>query len=228
MTDHLFWVSLAKIVWIDVLLSGDNAVVIALACAALPPHQRLVAMIAGTCLAVALRIALTGSASYLMELSYLKLGGGLALAFVAAKLLVPEEEGADLHPPSRLLKAIGTIVVADISMSIDNVIAVAAASYGNVLLLGIGLLISIPVVVGGASIISKFIERFPILVWAGAALLGWIAGEVIVSDPVVTQWISPPFDWPPFYGVVGLCTVLAAGSTWRSAKSRRLSIRTET
>lgn len=210
--DQFFWASLGKIVWIDVLLSGDNAIVIALACAGLPRSQRLLAMCVGTGAAVLLRVALTGSASYLMTLPWLRLCGGAALLYVAIKLLIPDEDGDPAaKAPRRLLAAMATIVVADASMSIDNVLAVAAAANGNVALLAVGLCLSIPIVVAGASAISEFIGRFPILVWAGAALLGWIAGGVIAGDSFVAARLRHPFDAPHALDAAGAaCVIFAA------------------
>lgn len=216
--DQLFFISLGKIIWIDVLLSGDNAVVIALACAHLPRGQRLVAMTVGTVAAVALRIAFTGSASYLMALPYLRIVGGAALAVIAVKLLMPNGggDGAE-RAAGNMAKAIVTVVIADLSMSIDNILAVAAAAAGNVLLLSIGLVVSIPLCIGGASIISSVIDRFPILVWMGGALLGWIAGETIVQDPLLS------FDsyYTPIFGAVAAVLVLFAGAVWRVFQAHR-------
>lgn len=211
-----FWLGLGKVVWIDILLSGDNALVIALACRNLAPRQRLWGMIFGAAGAVALRIACTGAVASLMELPYLKIIGGLALLYVAAKLLVPDDGGGDVKSTDKLWSAIRIVMVADIVMSIDNVIAVAAAAHGNIFLLGLALAISIPIIVTGAAIITGFLNRFPILVWAGAALLGWIAGEVIVSDAAVASLLSTPFDAPFFYAGLGAALVLLVGAIWRS------------
>src|SRR5664279_5407947 len=186
MQQPAFWVAVGKIMWINVLLSGDNALVIAMACRALEPRQRLWGMVLGAGVAVVLRIIFTGIVATLMELPYLKLVGGLALIVIAAKLLVPEEEEEDgVHAASHLWAAVQIVVVADIVMSLDNVIAVAAAANGSVPLLILGLAISIPLIVAGAALIMTLLTRLPILVWAGAALLGWIAGEVIVTDPAI-------------------------------------------
>lgn len=211
-----FWLGLSKIVWIDVLLSGDNALVIALACRGLAPGQRLWGMILGAGGAVALRILCTGTVASLMELPYLKIIGGIALLYVAVKLLVPDDGGADVKSADRLWSAVRTVMIADIVMSIDNVIAVAAAAHGNVLLLGLALAISIPMIVAGAAIITGFLNRFPILVWAGGALLGWIAGEVIASDSAISKYLVSPFDETWFYAAIATCFVLIAGSAWRS------------
>lgn len=211
-----FWLALGKVVWIDILLSGDNALVIALACRGLAPTQRLWGMILGAGGAVALRIVFTGTVASLMELPYLKIIGGLALLYVAAKLLVPDDDESHVKPADRLWSAVRTVMIADIIMSIDNVIAVAAAAHGNIFLLAIALAISIPLIVAGAAIITGFLNRFPILVWAGAALLGWIAGEVIATDAALSIYLTAPFDSPYFYAVIGLCLVLIVGSVWRS------------
>lgn len=212
----LFWLGLSKVVWIDILLSGDNALVIALACRGLAPRQRLWGMILGAGGAVALRIVLTGTVASLMELPYLKIIGGLALLYVATKLLVPDDGESHVTSADRLWTAVRTVMIADIVMSIDNVIAVAAAANGNLLLLALALMISIPLIVAGAAIITTFLNKLPILVWFGAALLGWIAGEVIATDPALVRYLSAPFDEPYFYAAIGACIVLVSGSIWRS------------
>ena len=192
-----FWVAVGKIIWINVLLSGDNALVIALACRGLAPRQRLWGMIFGAAAAVILRIIFTGIVATLMELPYLKLVGGLALIVIAAKLLVPEEEDEDsVHAASHLWAAVQIVVVADIVMSLDNVIAVAAAANGSVPLLVLGLAISVPLIVAGAALIMALLNSLPILVWAGAALLGWIAGDVIATDPAIEPKLHALFDGP--------------------------------
>src|SRR5689334_4670253 len=182
-----FWVALGKIMWINILLSGDNALVIAMACRGLPPRQRFWGMVLGAGVAVVLRIIFTFIVVTLMALPYLKLVGGLALLLIAAKLLVPENEGGedDVHAAAHLWAAVQIVAVADIVMSLDNVIAVAAAANGSVPLLVLGLAISVPLIVAGAALIMALLTRLPILVWGGAALLGWIAGTVIATDPAV-------------------------------------------
>jgi YjbE family integral membrane protein len=186
MQQPAFWVAVGKIIWINILLSGDNALVIAMACRALAPRQRLWGMILGAGVAVILRILFTGIVATLMALPYLKLVGGLALIVIAAKLVVPEEQDEDgVQSASHLWHAVQIVVVADIVMSLDNVIAVAAAANGSLPLLVLGLAISVPLIVAGAALIMALLNRLPILVWAGAALLGWIAGDVIATDPAV-------------------------------------------
>src|SRR5436305_2307550 len=192
-----FWVALGKIMWINILLSGDNALVIAMACRGLPPRQRLWGMVLGAGVAVILRIIFTGIVVTLMELPYLKLVGGLALLVIAAKLLVPEQEDEEgVESASHLWAAVQIVAIADVVMSLDNVIAVAAAANGSFPLLILGLAISIPLIVAGAALIMALLNRLPILVWAGAALLGWIAGEVIATDPAVHPKLQALFDGP--------------------------------
>ena len=179
-----FWFAVGKIIWINVLLSGDNALVIAMACRGLHGRHRLWGMIIGAGIAVVLLIAFTGIVATLMSLPYLKLVGGIALLIIAAKLLVPEDESDEVAAGTTLWHAVRIVVIADIIMSLDNVIAVAAAANGQLSLLVLGLAISIPMIIAGAALIMMILDRFPVLVWLGAMLLGWIAGDVIASDPV--------------------------------------------
>ena len=247
MMQPAFWVAVGKIIWINVLLSGDNALVIALACRGLEPRHRLWGMILGAGAAVILRIIFTGIVATLMELPYLKLVGGLALLVIAAKLLVPEQEDEEgVESASHLWAAVQIVVVADIVMSLDNVIAVAAAANGSVPLLILGLAISIPLIVAGAALIMALLNRLPILVWAGAALLGWIAGDVIATDPAIHPKLQALFAGPigvkldvlmasfgiaPHFtnrgnggevvcAVLGIIIVLVAGSIWRMRRLR--------
>jgi YjbE family integral membrane protein len=242
MAQPTFWIAVGKIIWINILLSGDNALVIALACRGLKPRHRLWGMVFGAGAAVLLRIIFTGIVASLMELPYLKLVGGLALIVIAAKLLVPDNEDEDdVESASHLWQAVQIVVVADIVMSLDNVIAVAAAANGSVPLLVLGLAISVPLIVAGAALIMALLTKLPILVWAGAALLGWIAGEVIATDPGVAPKLHTLFDGqlgtsldqilatlriaPQFAhggaggeylcAALGVVVVLVAGSIWR-------------
>jgi len=196
MAEPTFWIAVGKIIWINILLSGDNALVIALACRGLKPRHRLWGMVLGAGAAVLLRIIFTGIVASLMALPYLKLVGGLALIVIAAKLLVPENDEEDVESASHLWQAVQIVVVADIIMSLDNVIAVAAAANGSVPLLVLGLAISVPLIVAGAALIMALLSKLPILVWAGAALLGWIAGEVIATDPGVAPKLHTLSDGP--------------------------------
>ncbi|VTU34066.1 MULTISPECIES: TerC family protein [unclassified Variovorax] len=178
-----FWIGLVKIIWINIILSGDNAVVIAMAARALPPHQQRKAVLLGSGAAVVLRIVLTVVAAKLLALPYLQIVGGLLLLWIGVQLLGEEEEdeGEEKRYGS-MLAAVRTILLADLIMSLDNVIAVAAAAQGSMVLLVLGLAISIPLVIFGSTLMIKLMERFPIIVMLGAALIGWVAGETIVSD----------------------------------------------
>jgi len=220
-----FWVSLLQIMWINILLSGDNAVVIAMACRGLRPRQRLWGMILGAGVAVLLRIVFTVFVAALMLLPWLKIVGGLALFYIAAKLLVPEEaDENETEATEHLWRAVKIVAIADIIMSLDNVIAIAAAAKGNMALLVIGLAVSIPLIVAGAAVIMALLDRFPILVWAGAALLGWIVGEVIAPDPVIERYLEPRLGAEGFHYVVlfaallGAILVLIVGALWRRSK----------
>ena len=243
-----FWLAVGKIIWINVLLSGDNALVIAMACRGLAGRQRLWGMVIGAGIAVVLLISFTGIVAKLMVLPYLKLVGGLALLAIAAKLLVPEDEGDDVTAGTSLWHAIRIVVIADIVMSLDNVIAVAAAANGQISLLILGLAISIPMIIAGAALIMMVLDRFPILVWLGATLLGWIAGEVIATDPAVQPLLrrlldgqialnldatSAVFGVAPHFSldgdlveylasILGAIAVLVAGSIWRKRRLRQL------
>ena len=186
-----FWLAALQIMGINILLSGDNAVVIALAVRDLPPKERFWGMVLGAGAAAVLLIVFTGIVATLMQLPYLKLAGGLALFWVAIKLVAPQphdEEGTS-EAVEDLWRAVRVVVVANIVMSLDNVIAVAAAAKGNYLLLGLGLAVSIPVVIAGSAIFLAIIERFPIVVWGGGALLGWIAGGLLPEDPIVASYL---------------------------------------
>lgn len=190
-----FWVALTKIIWINVLLSGDNALVIALACRGLQPKQRVWGMVLGAGVAVVLRIIFTFIVVTLMTIPFLKLIGGLALLVIAAKLLVPEKEDEDgVQAAAHLWAAVRIVAIADIIMSLDNVIAVAAAANGSIVLMILGLAISIPMIVAGAALIMALLDRLPALIWLGAALLGWIAGEVIATDPAIAPWLHRVLD----------------------------------
>lgn len=190
-----FWTGLLTIIWVNVILSGDNAVVIALAARSLPHDQQKKAVALGAGAAVVLRIILTLFAATLLQLPYLKVLGGLLLFWIAVQLLVPEEGDNEIAGHSNLFHAIRTILFADLVMSVDNVLAVAATAQGNTTLLVLGLLISIPLVIGGATLLMGLMERFPIIILAGAAMIGWVAGEMISTDPVFGAWLSENVPW---------------------------------
>lgn len=220
-----FWLAVIQIIWINILLSGDNAVVIALACRDLPPRRRFWGMAIGAGAAAVLRIVFTGMIASLLLLPYLKIAGGLALFYIAAKLLLPDEpDRTETEAVHHLWRAVRIVAVADIVMSLDNVIAIAAASGGDWTLLVLGLAISIPLIVAGAALIVSLLDRFPILIWAGAALLGWIAGEVIATDPVATAYLTQTFGVSVAHSAeyacaaVGAALVLIAGGLWRRSR----------
>ncbi|NNM72786.1 TerC family protein [Enterovirga aerilata] len=175
---------LVQIIWINIILSGDNAVVIAMACRGLPESKQRAGMILGALVAVALRIVFTVLVATLLSTPFLKIVGGCLLLWIAVKLVLGEEdEGGGVKETDRLLHAVRTIAIADAVMSLDNVLAIAAVAKDSTTLLIVGLAISIPLIVAGAALIMALLTRFPILVWAGAALLGWVAGDMLVSDP---------------------------------------------
>ena len=189
-----FWVDLLQIVTINILLSGDNAVVIALASRSLPEAQRKIAIIGGSAAAVVLRIIFCLVIAWLLQIPYLKVFGGLLLLYIGVKLVLPEGESDrnGIAAKSHVWGAIQTILIADAVMSLDNVVAIAAAAHGSVVLITLGLVISIPLVVFGSQLMLRVLNRFPILVVLGAGLLGWIAGEIIVSDPALYTHL--PYD----------------------------------
>lgn len=192
-----FWVSVLQIIAIDVLLSGDNAVVIALACRNLPPQQRKKGVMFGVAGAVSLRIVLTFFAVGLLSLPYIKLVGALLLLWIGVKLLLPEEEhdAANIKADTHLWGAVKTIIVADFVMSLDNVIGVAGAAKGDFGLLVFGLLISIPMIVWSSQLILKLMDRFPVIIVAGGALLGFVAGEMLLSDTLTKEWAKTQPHW---------------------------------
>ena len=171
------------IIWIDLVLSGDNAVVIALACRGLPPKRRRIGIVLGTAVAVILRIVFALVVAHLLGVPFLKIAGSLLLLWIAVKLLDDAHGDENIPETDRLWRAVGTIAVADAVMSLDNVFAIVAVAGESVYLLIFGLVVSIPLIVAGASVVMKLLERFPILTWAGAGLLGWVAGHMLVTDP---------------------------------------------
>ncbi len=178
-----YGLSVLKIIGVDIVLAGDNAVVIALACRTLPPRQRTAGIILGTAAAVVMRIAFTLAVGSLLGVPFLGLAGGLILFWIALKLLLAEEPGEEsVRSGETLWDAVKTVAIADAVMSLDNVLAIAGAARGDWMLVIVGLLISIPLVVGGSTLIMSMLTRYPALVWAGAALLGWIAAELIVDE----------------------------------------------
>jgi YjbE family integral membrane protein len=178
-----------EIIWINLLLSGDNAILIALACRQLPVRQRRWGVFLGALGGIALRIAFTLVIVELMMIPYLKLVGAVLLLIVAVKLLIDEGEHSDVKAKPNLWSAVGAIIMADAVMSLDNVIAIAAAARGSTNLIVFGLLLSVPIVMFGAGALLKVLERFPVLVWAGAGLLGWVAGDMAAADPALPRFV---------------------------------------
>ena len=233
LTHTPFWIALGQIIIIDILLGGDNAVVIALACRKLPPAQRKKGIIWGTAGAIILRVILIAFAMTLLALPFLKFVGALLLVWIGVKLLAPDEDAHDgIQGSDKLLAAIKTIIVADLVMSVDNVIAIAGAAQSSgehqMLLVTLGLLISIPIIVWGSQLVITLMDRFPMIITAGGMLLGWIAGGMLVSDPVFAN--TEKWLWMPKleqtkalqYGaqIAGALLVLAIGKYVASRKPK--------
>jgi YjbE family integral membrane protein len=213
LSSSLFWIAVGQIILIDIVLSGDNAVVIALACRNLSPEQRRTGIFWGVAGAVSLRVVLTVFAALVMNLPWLKFAGGLLLIWIAIKLMLPEEEeGHDIEASANLWGAVKTIIIADFVMSLDNVIGVAGAAQGSLVLLLFGLAVSIPLIVWSSQLILRWMERWPWIVLVGAALLGYVSGQMIFSDPGVTGFLPPLPGWSATAaGAVGALLVVVIG-----------------
>lgn len=220
LSDPAFWIAVGQIILIDILLGGDNAVVIALACRRLSPEMRRKGIFWGTAGAIGLRVVLIFFALTLLKLPALKLIGALLLVWIGVKLMLPEDDGhGEIAASDKLLAAIKTIIVADLVMSVDNVIAIAGAAQNTgdssqqMFLVVFGLLVSIPIIVWGSQIVIKLMDRFPIIITAGAMLLGWIAGGLVLGDPLLKNWV--PEDRPAWWnwaaGLAGALLVWAIG-----------------
>ena len=215
-----FWLPLLKIIGVNIVLSGDNAVVIALAARSLPADQQKKAIMWGSGAAIIMRIVLTIFAVQLLGLPYLKLIGSVLLLWIGVQLLLPEDGDDNIESSSNLMTAIKTILIADLVMSLDNVIAVAGAANNNMLLLIIGLAISIPLVIFGATMLLKLMERFPVIITIGAALLGWVAGEMAITDPATKVWVDANAGWLHLAGpAIGAGLVLLVGKVWGTKKA---------
>ncbi len=217
MTAH-FWVAVGQIILIDILLGGDNAVVIALACRSLPPHQRTKGILWGTAGAIILRVILIAFALTLLQVPYLKLVGAALLVWIGVMLLVPEDEDehSNIQASDKLWGAVKTVIVADLVMSVDNVIAIAGAAQGageehQLALVIFGLLVSIPIIVWGSQLVLKLMDRFPLIITLGGMLLGWIAGTMAHTDPAVVDWLPQDKVWHYGLGVAGALLVLVVG-----------------
>ena len=217
-----FWVGLVKIIWINIILSGDNAVVIALAARSLPPDQQKKAIAFGSGAAVVLRIVLTVVAAKLLELSFLQIIGGCLLLWIGLQLLTSgdEDEGASKGTGS-MMAAIRTILIADLVMSLDNVIAVAAAAQGNMVLLILGLAISIPMVIFGSTLMIKLMERFPVIVILGAGLIGWVGGETIMNDKLLHGFVETNPALHYLAAVAGAALVVGLGLWWQKRSAAK-------
>lgn len=216
-----FWIGLVKIIWINIILSGDNAVVIALAARSLPPEQQRKAVFFGSGAAVVLRIALTVVAAKLLEMSYLQIIGGLLLLWIGVQLLGDEEDGdGEAKHSGGMMAAVRTILIADLVMSLDNVIAVAAAAQGSMTLLVLGLAISIPLVIFGSTLLITVMERFPVIVVLGAALIGWVGGEAIASDVVLTEALASS-EWLHYVAAAAGAALVVVLGKWLSRRGQQ-------
>ena len=217
LTAH-FWVAVGQIILIDILLGGDNAVVIALACRSLPPHQRTKGILWGTAGAIVLRVILIAFALTLLQVPFLKLVGAILLVWIGIKLLVREDEDehSNIQASDKLWGAVKTVIVADLVMSVDNVIAIAGAAQGageqhQLPLVIFGLLVSIPIIVWGSQLVLKLMDRFPFIITLGGMLLGWIAGTMAHTDPGVVNYLPQEKVWNYAFGIAGALLVLAIG-----------------
>lgn len=213
-----FWIAVLQIIAIDILLGGDNAVVIALACRNLPEKQRKLGIFWGVFGAIGLRVGITIFAVTLLAIPYLKIVGAVLLLWIGLKLVLPQDGGEEhnIDASASLMGAIKTIIVADFVMSLDNVIAVAAAAKDSTALIVFGLLVSIPIIVWCSTIILKLMERYPVIILLGGGLLGYIAGDMFVRDPVLKDWIDANLAWLRDYhvaGMIGAVIVIAVGKT---------------
>lgn len=213
-----FWIAVGQIILIDILLGGDNAVVIALACRGLPPKQRRLGIIYGTAGAIVLRVILIAFALALLAIPYLKLVGGLLLVWIGVKLLLPQDEGdehANIASSDKLWGAVKTVIIADLVMSVDNVLAIAGAAESagqhQLFLVIFGLIVSIPIIVAGSQIVLKLMDRFPVIIVLGGMLLGWIAGQMIYTDPGVKPYLPDSKTWEYIAAAFGALLVLALG-----------------
>jgi len=212
-----FWIAVGQIILIDILLGGDNAVVIALACRGLPPHQRKMGIIYGTAGAIILRVLLIAFALALLSVPYLKLVGAVLLVWIGVKLLVPEheDEHGNIQSSDRLWGAVKTVIVADLVMSVDNVLAIAGAAESagshQMPLVIFGLLVSIPIIVGGSQLVLKLMDRFPMIITLGGMLLGWIAGQMAYTDPAIKPFVPQGAAWEYGVAAAGAILVLLMG-----------------
>lgn len=214
-----FFMALGSIILLDILLGGDNAVVIAMAANKLPANLRRKAILIGTGGAVVIRLVMTLIAVWLLTIPFLQALGGLILLPIAVKLLVSAEQEENVTASDSLMGAIKTIIIADAAMGVDNVLAIAGASHGSFLLVACGFLISIPIIVGGSTIIGKLMDRFPVILYAGAGLLGWTAGSMIGHDKILgTLMQQMAGTWAPMTLQIVLAAGVIAIGLWMSRK----------
>ena len=227
-----FWLAVGQIIMIDILLGGDNAVVIALACRQLPPQLRTKGILWGTAGAIVLRVILIAFALTLLQLPFLKLVGAALLLWIGVKLLVPDDdEHASIQGSDKLWAAVKTVIIADLVMSVDNVIAIAGAATGagaqhQMPLVIFGLLVSIPIIVWGSQLVLKLMDRFPLIITAGGMLLGWIAGTMAHSDPAVKDWLPQTTVWSYGLGLAGAMGVLLVGGLLKKQSLQRTRAKT--
>ncbi|AKU66968.1 hypothetical protein ADJ79_06555 [Ottowia sp. oral taxon 894] len=226
LTAH-FWVAVGQIILIDILLGGDNAVVIALACRQLPENQRLKGILWGTAGAILLRVALIAFAISLLKVPFLKIAGAALLIWIGVKLITPHDEDAhgNIQASDKLWSAVKTVIVADLVMSIDNVIAIAGAAQNageqhQMALVILGLVVSIPIIVWGSQIVLKLMDRFPVIILLGGMLLGWIAGGMFQTDPMLKDLIPQEQSWHYALGAAGALLVLAIGQALKARRAR--------
>lgn len=226
LTAH-FWVAVGQIILIDILLGGDNAVVIALACRQLPENQRLKGILWGTAGAILLRVALIAFAITLLKVPFLKIAGAALLIWIGVKLITPHDEDAhgNIQASDKLWSAVKTVIVADLVMSIDNVIAIAGAAQNageqhQMALVILGLVVSIPIIVWGSQIVLKLMDRFPVIILLGGMLLGWIAGGMFQTDPMLKDLIPQEQSWHYALGAAGAQLVLAIGQALKARRAR--------
>lgn len=226
LTAH-FWVAVGQIILIDILLGGDNAVVIALACRQLSENQRLKGILWGTAGAILLRVALIAFAITLLKVPFLKIAGAALLIWIGVKLITPHDEDAhgNIQASDKLWSAVKTVIVADLVMSIDNVIAIAGAAQNageqhQMALVILGLVVSIPIIVWGSQIVLKLMDRFPVIILLGGMLLGWIAGGMFQTDPMLKDLIPQEQSWHYALGAAGALLVLAIGQALKARRAR--------
>ena len=219
-----FWLAVGQIIMIDILLGGDNAVVIALACRNLPAKQRAKGIMYGTAGAIILRVILIAFALALLAIPYLKIVGALLLLWIGVKLLVPEAESDhNISPSDKLWGAVKTVIIADLVMSVDNVLAIAGAAQGaqqdhQLPLVIFGLLVSIPIIIAGSQLVLKLMERFPIVITLGAMLLGWIAGQMAYTDPAIKPYLPEGVYWSYLVAAAGALLVLVIGKVVQAGR----------